>query len=214
MSQKVNLSFWKNKRVFLTGHTGFKGSWLSIWLQSMGAEVQGYGLKPKTSPALFSEANIEVHMKSTIEDIRNYSILETCIKNFGPDIIFHMAAQPLVLDSYKYPLDTYEVNVMGTVNVLEAARHCDTVKTIINVTTDKCYENKEWLWGYREEDRLGGRDPYSNSKACSELVTQSFKDSFFYEKKIGIATVRSGNVIGGGDWSEDRIIPDILRLKK
>lgn len=214
MVQKVNPSFWKNKRVLLTGHTGFKGSWLSIWLQSMGAKVQGFALEPSTSPALFNEANVGADMKSTIGDVRDYKLLLATTKTFDPEIIFHMAAQPLVRKSYNEPLSTFEVNVMGTVNILEVARHCNSVKAIINVTTDKCYENKEWLWGYREGDQLGGKDPYSNSKACSELVSQSFRDSFFYDQDIGIATARAGNVIGGGDWSEDRLVPDIFRASE
>jgi CDP-glucose 4,6-dehydratase len=212
--QKVNPSFWYKKRVLITGHTGFKGSWLSIWLQSMGANVQGFSLEPLTSPSLFYEANANNDMKSIFGDVRDYKMLLTTTKAFDPEIIFHMAAQPLVRQSYNDPLTTYETNLMGTVNILEVARHCNSVQAIINITTDKCYENNEWLWGYREEDQLGGRDPYSNSKACSELISQSFRDSFFYDQGIGIATARSGNVIGGGDWSEDRLVPDVFRASE
>jgi CDP-glucose 4,6-dehydratase len=212
LDSKINFDFWKKKKVFITGHTGFKGSWLSLWLEYMGANVQGFALKPSTSPSLFIEAKVKsVIKKNTFGDIRDYKALLNNVKKFSPDIIFHMAAQPLVRQSYTKVLETYEINVMGTANILEAARQCNSVKAVINITTDKCYDNKEWIWGYREDDRLGGRDPYSNSKACSEFVTQSFKESFFDIKKIGIATVRSGNVIGGGDWAEDRLIPDIFR---
>jgi len=208
---KLNPSFWNKKRVLITGHTGFKGSWLSLWLSSLGAEVMGYALEPLTSPSLFNEANVADHIHNASGDIRDYETLLSATQNFCPEIIFHMAAQSLVRESYINPVNTYETNLMGTVNILETARHCKTVETIINVTTDKCYENMELVRGYREEDRLGGRDPYSNSKACSELVTQAYKDSFLSDKGIGVATVRAGNVIGGGDWSTDRLIPDFFR---
>jgi CDP-glucose 4,6-dehydratase len=207
----VNPSFWNKKRVLITGHTGFKGSWLSIWLRLMGAELHGYALEPNTDPSLFHEANLGDEMQSTIADIRNYELLKSVINEFRPEIIFHMAAQALVRQSYADPLTTFEVNVMGTANILEAARHSSSLKAIVNVTSDKCYANKEWIWGYREDDQLGGLDPYSNSKACSELVTQSFRDSFFKDTEIGISSVRAGNVIGGGDWSLDRLIPDFFR---
>jgi CDP-glucose 4,6-dehydratase len=211
-STSINSTFWKKKKIFITGHTGFKGSWLCIWLKILEAKVCGYSLKPPTSPSLFKDAKVSsVINKNIIADVRDKNLLRKEIKKFSPDIIFHMAAQPLVRNSYLDVLNTFETNIMGTVNLLEAARQCNTVKTIINITTDKCYENKEWAWGYREVDRLGGKDPYSNSKACSELVTQSFRDSFFFDKRVGIATVRSGNVIGGGDWAEDRLIPDVFR---
>jgi CDP-glucose 4,6-dehydratase len=207
----INSEFWKGKKVFLTGHTGFKGSWLSIWLNSMGAVVKGYGLKPATNPNLFTIAGIEGLVESDINDIRDYSALCSSILKFAPDIVFHMAAQPLVRASYEKPLETYETNVMGTANLLEAVRQCSSVKAVVNITTDKCYENNEWVWGYKETDPMGGRDPYSSSKGCSELVTASYRESFLKGANIGVATARAGNVIGGGDWAEDRLIPDILR---
>jgi CDP-glucose 4,6-dehydratase len=207
----VNADFWTGKKVLITGHTGFKGSWLCVWLKLMGAVVKGYALCPSQQTNLFDCININDEIESEFNDIRDYPRLLASVKSFSPEIVFHMAAQPLVRYSYKDPLETFEVNVMGTVNILEVTRHCDSVKAVVNVTTDKCYENKEWVWGYREGDQLGGLDPYSNSKACAELVTQSFRDSFFYDKTIGIATVRAGNVIGGGDWSVDRLIPDVFR---
>ena len=207
----LNSEFWKGKKVFLTGHTGFKGSWLSIWLNSMGAVVKGYALKPANNLNLFSIAGVENLVASDINDIRDYSALCLSILEFSPDIVFHMAAQPLVRASYENPLETYEVNVMGTANLLEAVRHCSTIQAVVNITTDKCYENNEWVWGYKETDPMGGRDPYSSSKGCSELVTASFRDSFLRGVNVGVATARAGNVIGGGDWAEDRLIPDILR---
>jgi len=207
----VNSEFWQGKKVFLTGHTGFKGSWLSIWLNSMGAVVKGYALKPATNPNLFAIAGIEHLVESDINDIRDYPVLCDSISSFSPDIVFHMAAQPLVRASYERPLETYETNVMGTANLLEAVRHCSSVKAVVNITTDKCYENNEWVWGYKETDPMGGRDPYSSSKGCSELVTSSYRESFLKGSNIGVATARAGNVIGGGDWAEDRLIPDILR---
>jgi CDP-glucose 4,6-dehydratase len=207
----INSKFWNKKKVFLTGHTGFKGSWLSIWLNSMGADVKGYSLKPEASPNLFNIAEVDKIVESDINDIRDYSALSNSIIKFNPDIVFHMAAQPLVRASYEKPLETYEINVMGTANLLEAVRQCPSVKAVINITTDKCYQNNEWLWGYKETDPMGGRDPYSSSKGCSELVTASYRDSFLKNADIGVATVRAGNVIGGGDWAQDRLIPDILR---
>jgi len=206
----VNKQFWKNKRVFLTGHTGFKGSWLSLWLQDMGATVKGYALEPSTSPSLFDEAKVAEKIESEIGDIRNLEQLQACMIAFNPDILIHMAAQPLVRLSYKEPVETYEINVMGTVKVLEAARECPNLKAIVSVTTDKCYENKEWVWGYREDEAMGGYDPYSSSKGCAELVTSAYRLSFMQEQGIGLASARAGNVIGGGDWSDDRLIPDIL----
>ncbi|MBB6458891.1 CDP-glucose 4,6-dehydratase [Flammeovirga kamogawensis] len=208
---QVNPEFWKGKKVFLTGHTGFKGSWLSLWLQSMGAILKGYALEENTNPALFSVANVADNMQSEIGDIRNLSQLKQSMVSFNPDILIHMAAQPLVRLSYKDPVDTYSSNVMGTVNVLEAARYCLNLKAIVSVTTDKCYENKEWTWGYRENEPMGGHDPYSGSKGCAELVTSSFKRSFYNgEDTANLASARAGNVIGGGDWADDRLIPDIL----
>lgn len=207
----VDFNFWREKRVFLTGHTGFKGSWLSLWLQSMGANVYGLALLPPTTPALFHEAQVGRGMVSVIGDIRDYNTVLSAITDCKPDIIIHMAAQPLVRYSYQEPIETYETNLIGTVHVLEAARKVGTAKAIINVTTDKCYENKEWIWAYREDEPLGGYDPYSNSKACSELVTKAYRDAFFKHDKIALASARAGNVIGGGDWAVDRLIPDVLR---
>ncbi|MDC0088858.1 CDP-glucose 4,6-dehydratase [Porticoccaceae bacterium] len=203
--------FWNGKKVFLTGHTGFKGSWLSIWLSYMGAVVKGYSLEPSTSQSLFVEAGIESLLESEINDIRNYSSLCSSLLSFSPDIIFHMAAQPLVRASYKTPLETYEINVIGTANLLEAVRQCRSVKVVVNITSDKCYENNEWVRGYKETDPMGGKDPYSSSKGCAELVTASYRESFLRSSNVGIATARAGNVIGGGDWAEDRLIPDFLR---
>ena len=207
----VNPDFWRGKRVFLTGHTGFKGSWLSLWLQSMGAELHGLALTPPTTPNLFEVANVASGMGSTIGDIRDYETVRATMAAFKPDIVIHMAAQPLVRLSYSEPVATYATNVMGTVHVLEAARHAGTVGAIVNVTTDKCYENKEWAWGYREDEPMGGYDPYSNSKGCSELVTSAYRRSFFQAKGIALASARAGNVIGGGDWALDRLVPDILQ---
>jgi len=203
--------FWKNRKVFITGHTGFKGSWLSLWLQSLGADVTGYALSPPTTPNLFTLTRVSDGMKHIVGDIRDFDFLKTSLQQAAPEIVIHMAAQPLVRYSYKEPIETYATNVMGTVNVLEAIRQTPSIKTVVNVTTDKCYENKEWHWGYRETDRLGGYDPYSNSKACAELVTSAYRSSWFNSSTIGLASVRAGNVIGGGDWAEDRLIPDIIR---
>ena len=209
---RVNASFWKGKKVYLTGHTGFKGSWLSLWLQNMGALVKGYSLGVNTHPSLFSLANIAEEMDSEIGDIRNLEQLTESMVSFSPEILIHMAAQPLVRLSYQEPVDTYTTNVIGTVNVLEAARKCSNLKAIVSVTTDKCYENKEWEWGYRENEPMGGYDPYSSSKGCAELVTSAYRRSFFSsEDTASLASARAGNVIGGGDWAEDRLIPDILR---
>jgi len=212
MNKIKNSKFWNGRKVFLTGHTGFKGSWLSLWLSYLGAEVTGYSLLPPTSPSLFLEAKIgDLIFKSIIGDIRNLDELTDAMQSAEPEIVIHMAAQSLVHDSYSNPVETYSTNLMGTVNLYESIRRTDSVKAVINVTTDKCYENKEWQWGYRENDRLGGYDPYSASKACSEIVSSSYNNSFFKEKSIALATVRAGNVIGGGDWAKDRIIPDIIR---
>ena len=209
--QGVNPNFWRGKRVFLTGHTGFKGSWLSLWLQSLGAELHGFSLVPSTTPSLFIEAEVEKGMRSTIGDIRNYDAVLSAMQACKPDIVIHMAAQPLVRYSYGAPVETYATNVMGTVHVLEAARHVGSSRAIVNITTDKCYENREWAWGYRENEAVGGRDPYSNSKACAELVSSAYRQSFLEPAGIALATARAGNVIGGGDWALDRLIPDILR---
>lgn len=209
--RSVNPAFWQGKRVLLTGHTGFKGSWLSLWLQSMGADVHGFALAPPTSPALFDVAGVAAGMTCTVGDVRNYDAVLAVMKTSKPEIIIHMAAQSLVRYSYDAPIETYATNVMGTVHVLEAARQIGTAKAIVNVTTDKCYENKEWVWGYREDEPMGGYDPYSNSKGCSELVTSAYRRSFFQSKEIALASARAGNVIGGGDWAMDRLVPDILR---
>lgn len=207
----VDNNFWKGKRVFITGHTGFKGGWLSIWFDLLGARVKGYSLAPATNPSLFTEAGIDKKVDSEIGDIRNIDQLKRSMIEFSPDVLIHMAAQPLVRYSYNEPIETYETNVIGTAKVLESARYCSNLKSIISVTTDKCYENKEWEWGYRENDSLGGYDPYSSSKACAELVTSAYRSSYLKAEQVGLASVRAGNVIGGGDWAEDRLIPDILR---
>ncbi|WP_374088712.1 CDP-glucose 4,6-dehydratase [Methylomicrobium lacus] len=208
----INPGFWRGKRIFLTGHTGFKGGWLALWLQELGASVFGYALNPSTTPNLFTVANVgQALAASTIADIRDSSRLEKAMHAAQPDLVFHLAAQPLVRHSYADPVETYAINVMGTVNVLEAVRKTPSVRAVINVTTDKCYENQEWLWAYRENEPMGGHDPYSSSKACAELVTSAYRRSFLSEAGVALASVRSGNVIGGGDWSNDRLIPDILR---
>jgi CDP-glucose 4,6-dehydratase len=204
----INKNFWKNKKVFLTGHTGFKGSWMCLWLNELGAVVHGYSLAPITNPSLYELAGIGKRIKSsTIGDIRDLEKLKASMTAANPDVVIHMAAQPLVRKSYRDPVETYSTNVMGTVNLLEAVKACPNVKVTINVTTDKVYENKELDVPFKEEDRLGGFDPYSNSKACSELVTASYRSAF----DLKVVTARAGNVIGGGDWSEDRLIPDIIR---
>ena len=207
-----NPDFWRGKRVFLTGHTGFKGSWLSLWLQSLGAQVHGLALEPPTTPNLFTVAQVVAGMAShTIGDIRDMGTVQKTMRAAQPDIVIHMAAQPLVRLSYAEPVETYATNVMGTVHVLEAARSTPNVKAIVVVTTDKCYENKEWAWGYRENEPMGGHDPYSNSKGCAELVTSAYRNSFLRSSGIAVASARAGNVIGGGDWAADRLVPDILR---
>lgn len=207
----IDESFWQGRRVYLTGHTGFKGSWLSIWLHQLGAVVKGYALNPPTNPSLFNEAKVSEIVESEIGDIRNFENIRKSIHAFQPEIVIHMAAQPLVRYSYDEPVETYEVNVLGTVHVLEAAKSCPSVRAVINVTTDKCYENKEWFWAYRESEPMGGHDPYSSSKGCSELITTSYYRSFYKQQGVGLASVRAGNVIGGGDWVADRLIPDILK---
>ncbi len=204
-------SFWQDRRVFLTGHTGFKGAWLSLWLSEMGAKVSGYSLAPSTEPNLFELGGVAATLAAnTIGDIRDLEMLSGAMAAADPEVVIHMAAQPLVRESYADPVGTYATNVMGTVHVLEAGRRAGSLRAIVVVTTDKCYENNEWVWGYREIDRLGGRDPYSNSKACAELVTSSYRQSFG-TASAQIASARAGNVIGGGDWSADRLVPDILR---
>ena len=208
---KFSKEFYNGKKVLITGHTGFKGTWMCQLLTMVGAEVTGYALEPPTTPSLFDMVGLKDKVNSIIGDIRDLKKLKEVFDNVKPEIVIHMAAQPIVRDSYKDPVYTYETNVMGTVNVLEAVRGCDSVKSFVNVTTDKVYLNKEWEWGYRENEELNGYDPYSNSKSCSELVTSSYKNSFFQDKDIAITTCRAGNVIGGGDFANDRIIPDCIR---
>jgi len=209
-------TFWRGKKVLVTGHTGFKGSWLTLWLQALGAKVTGYALAPDTTPNLFDLARVADGIDSVISDIRDRHAVLSAMKAASPEIVIHMAAQPLVRESYASPVETYETNVMGTVHVLEAVRHIPGVKSVVIVTTDKCYENHEWEWGYRENEAMGGYDPYSSSKGCAELVTAAYRRSFFnpltYETHgVAIASARAGNVIGGGDWATDRLIPDIMR---
>ncbi|MDZ4261838.1 MAG: CDP-glucose 4,6-dehydratase [Pseudomonadota bacterium] len=212
MKAQVDAAFWQGKRVFLTGHTGFKGSWLSLWLAHMGAVVKGYSLAPPTTPALFDVAKVDQVIESDIGDIRDLDLLTKTMTEFNPDIVIHMAAQALVRLSYSEPLATYSTNVMGTLHVLEGARMCTSLRAIVNVTTDKCYENREWEWGYREHEPMGGHDPYSNSKGCAELITSAYRNSFFNKPDSpALGSARAGNVIGGGDWATDRLIPDILR---
>ena len=210
------MTAWRGRSVLVTGHTGFKGSWLCLWLQQLGARVAGYALAPPTEPSIFEQANVARGMTSTIADVCDLPALTAAMRAAAPEVIFHLAAQSLVRASYSEPVATYATNVMGTVHVLEAARTVPSVRAIVVVTTDKCYENHEWIWGYRESDRLGGRDPYSNSKACAELVTHAYRASFFDparygEHRVAVASARAGNVIGGGDWARDRIIPDAMR---
>lgn len=211
----VNPMFWNGKRVLLTGHTGFKGSWLSLWLQSMGAQILGYSLAPPTNPSLFEIAEVGKEMTSIVGDIRDLAKLQATFIYYRPEIVIHMAAQPLVRYSYQNPVETYSVNVMGTVHLLEAVRNTPSVRAVVNITTDKCYENREWVWGYRENDSMGGYDPYSNSKGCAELVSAAYRSSFFNpnnhaQHRVALATARAGNVIGGGDWALDRLVPNIL----
>ena len=202
--------FFTGKKIFITGHTGFKGSWLCLWLHKLGAEVHGYALEPPTTPSLFELAKVsELLCSHHIADVRDASTLAEAMLQAKPEIVIHMAAQPLVRDSYIIPVETYAVNVMGTVHLLEAVRGCPSVKAVVNVTTDKCYENREWVWGYRENEPMGGFDPYSSSKGCSELVTAAYRNSYF-KGSVALATARAGNVIGGGDWATDRLIPDCI----
>ena len=212
----MNLNFWRGKRVFLTGHTGFKGSWLALWLQQLGAEVMGYALEAPTQPSLFDAAQVSKDMASIVGDVRDLEHLQQAMAEAQPDIALHLAAQPLVRYSYQHPVETYATNVMGTVNFLEAVRHTPSVRVAVVITSDKCYENREWEWGYRENEAMGGHDPYSNSKGCAELVTAAYRSSFFAPETYGIhqvavASVRAGNVIGGGDWALDRLIPDMIK---
>lgn len=211
MEGMVSREFWKGKVVLVTGHTGFKGAWLSFWLKKMGAKVIGIGLEPVYKPNIFEEINLKDEITSLYIDIRDKKEVEKVFQLYKPEMVFHLAAQPLVRESYDEPVETYETNVIGTSNILFSAYKCNEVKAVVNITTDKCYENKEWYWSYRECDELGGYDPYSSSKACSEILTASFRKSFYDKKDKLIATVRAGNVIGGGDWSKDRIVPDIIR---
>jgi len=212
----MNQAFWKGKKVLVTGHTGFKGSWLSIWLQRMGAEVVGYSLAPASNPSMFELAHIADGMTSIEADVRDLERVKKEFQQHQPEIVIHMAAQALVHDSYRDPVTTYNTNVMGTMNVLEAVRHTESVRVVVSITSDKCYENLEWVWGYRENDRMGGHDPYSSSKGCAELLISAYRDSYFnpkdYQKHgVALASTRAGNVIGGGDWSGDRLVPDIMR---
>jgi CDP-glucose 4,6-dehydratase len=208
----MNADFWQNRPVFITGHTGFKGSWLALWLHAWGAKVHGYALPPDTTPNLFTLANVAASLTShTLADVQDAQALQAAMEKAQPEIVFHLAAQPLVRRSYVEPVATYATNVMGTVHLFEAIRRVESVRVVINVTTDKCYENREWLWPYREQEALGGYDPYSSSKACSEIVTAAYRRSFLAEAKVAVASARAGNVIGGGDWSDDRLLPDFLR---
>ena len=212
----MNENFWHGKKVFITGHTGFKGSWLCLWLSVLGADITGYALQPPTQPNMYELCKLHELVTSIIGDVRDSGFLTQSMLSAQPEIVIHLAAQPLVCESYKNPVETYAINVLGTVHVLEAVRKCNSVKAFVNVTTDKCYENKEWLWSYRENETLGGYDPYSNSKACSELVTASYRSSFFNPANyathgVAVASARAGNVIGGGDWAADRLIPDCLK---
>ena len=211
----IDKDFWRGKRVFLTGHTGFKGGWLSLWLQSLGVQLTGYALKPPTNPSLFEVARVAQGMISIEGDIRDLASFRESMQSAQPEIVIHMAAQPLVRQAYQDPVETYSTNVMGTVNLFEAVRVTPSVRAVVNVTTDKCYENREWVWGYRENDPMGGYDPYSSSKGCAELVSTAYRSSFFNPKdyashRVAVATARAGNVIGGGDWAQDRLVPDIL----
>jgi CDP-glucose 4,6-dehydratase len=207
---------WQGRRVFLTGHTGFKGSWLALWLSQRGAKVRGYALDPCTEPNMFNLASVGAVVDDVRGDVRDYAKLETSMTEFEPEVVFHLAAQPIVRRSYADPVGTYGTNVMGTVHLMEVIRKTSSVRAVVCVTTDKCYQNQEWIWPYRETDPLGGYDPYASSKACAEIVSAAYRSSFFpidrlHEHHVALATARAGNVIGGGDWSEDRLIPDLIR---
>lgn len=209
---ELKKTFWQGRSVFITGHTGFKGGWLALWLSELGAKVFGYSLEPPTNPNFFDVINLKERIEnSTIGDVRNLTEITRMMKMAKPSIIFHMAAQPLVRQSYNDPIETFSTNINGTINVLEASRKIETIEAIINITTDKCYENREWDKPYQETDRLGGYDPYSSSKACSEIITSAYRNSFFKQTQTKLASVRAGNVIGGGDWATDRLIPDFFR---
>ena len=209
---EVTFSFWHGRSVFLTGHTGFKGGWLALWLSSLGARVHGYALAPPTDPDFFNVARVaDVLASHTIGDVRDAGQLALALSGAAPEVVLHLAAQPLVRASYLDPVETYSTNVMGTVHLLEAIRACDTVRAVVNVTTDKCYENKEWVWGYRESEPMGGRDPYSNSKGCAELISSAYRASFLASAGVALGSARAGNVIGGGDWASDRLLPDFFR---
>ncbi len=203
--------FWEGRRVFLTGHSGFKGGWLALWLNALGARVAGFSLPPVTCPSLYEVARVAECAVSQLADIRHPDALGQAMESFAPEVVFHLAAQPLVRESYRNPADTYATNVMGTVHLLEAVRRCPSVRAVVVVTTDKCYENHEWPWPYREQDSLGGHDPYSSSKACVELLCSAWRKSWLSEQDVALATARAGNVLGGGDWSAERLVPDILR---
>jgi CDP-glucose 4,6-dehydratase len=212
----LNRAFWLERKVFLTGHTGFKGSWLSIWLDMMGAQVTGYALEPPTQPSLFQQANVGASLRSIRADIRDFDRLKAAIGECNPDIVIHMAAQSVVRRGFEDPIETYACNVMGTVHVLEAVRQLQRPCVVVNVTSDKCYSNQEWVWGYRESDALGGRDPYSSSKGCAELIASAYRDSYFAadapgQAGIALASARAGNAIGGGDWTRNQLIPDLIR---
>lgn len=206
-----NSNFWKNKRVLVTGHTGFKGSWLSLWLLKNGADVLGFGLPPDLTPSLFEQLRLKDNLRHHLGDIRDMDSMSSLFTKFKPDVVFHLAAQPLVRESYRFPVDTWQINVMGTINVLEILKNLDQRCAAVFITTDKCYENREWEYGYRESDPLGGYDPYSSSKAGAEIAIASWRNSFFKSSPVKIASARAGNVIGGGDWAKDRIVPDVMR---
>jgi CDP-glucose 4,6-dehydratase len=208
----IDEKFWQNKRVFLTGHTGFKGGWLSAWLEKLGAQLTGFALNPTTQPCLYLELSKHLNQKSIIGDINDFELLNCSVTECDPEIVFHMAAQPLVRYSYNHPIETFQTNIIGTANLLEACRNLKNLKAVVVITTDKVYENRNWEWGYRETDSLGGHDPYSSSKACTEIITSAMRRSFFHTSKSAVVcTVRAGNVIGGGDWALDRIVPDVVK---